>query len=105
MLHPNKYWTLTSTSPRNIIINRSHVQRKKDWINNICLMSVIKFETTINTRCYIPRTLTSASRLRMIMITLRINVPIHKIRYSAEISTADLKKNELNYGSIHFFLC
>lgn len=70
MLRPNKYWTLAS----NVIISRNHVHRKKDWINNNCLMC----ETTINTRCYIPRTLISASRLRMIMITLRINVPIHK---------------------------
>lgn len=52
MLHPNKYWTLTS----NIIISRNHVHRKKDWINNNCLMCDIKFETTINTRCYILRT-------------------------------------------------
>lgn len=74
MLHPKKYWTLIS----NIIISRSHVHRKNDWINNKSLTFVIKFEKTIITRCYIPRTLISAPRLRMIMITLRINVPIHK---------------------------
>lgn len=95
MLHPNKYWTLTS----NIILRRNHVNRKNDWINNNCLMYVIKFETTINTRCYVPRTLAHDHD----HIADKFSDTL--IRYfSAEISTADLRKNELNYGSIHFFL-